>query len=43
MKNYAKIGSKPGKPAYRTPSNFRSRKSVKIKKYANIKHYQRGI
>jgi len=27
MKNYAKIGKKPGKPAYRTPSGFRSQKT----------------
>jgi len=28
---YAKLGSKWGMPAYRTPSSFRSKKSIKIK------------
>jgi hypothetical protein len=34
MKNYAKIGNRQGKPAYRTPATFRYRKylkNVKIK------------
>jgi len=27
MKSYAKVGNKPGRPAYRTPSSFRYRKT----------------
>lgn len=34
MKNYAKVGNKKGKPAYRTPSSFKIRQSIKI---ANLK------
>lgn len=26
MKNYAKVGNRPGKPAYRTASAFRNKK-----------------
>ncbi|MBU3924365.1 hypothetical protein KJ854_00330 [Patescibacteria group bacterium] len=29
MTNYSKVGNRNGKPAYRTPSSFRYRKSVK--------------
>lgn len=29
MKNYAKVGKREGKPAYRTPSSFRVRQSMK--------------
>jgi hypothetical protein len=32
MKNYAKVGGKAGKPAYRTPSSFRYGKHLKITK-----------
>ncbi len=28
MKNYAKVGGKNGKPAYRTPSTFISRQRI---------------
>ena len=29
MKNYAKIGKRQGRPAYRTPSGFKYRKHLK--------------
>jgi len=29
MKNYAKVGGKKGRPAYRTPSSFIARKTRK--------------
>lgn len=29
MKNYAKVGGKKGRPAYRTPSSFRYRQVLK--------------
>jgi hypothetical protein len=29
MRNYSKIGGKPGRPGYRTPSGFQSRKNIK--------------
>jgi len=32
MKDYAKVGKRQGKPAYRTPASFRFRKSLKISK-----------
>ena len=32
MKNYAKIGNRKGKPAYRTPAVFRFRQYLKISK-----------
>lgn len=32
MKNYAKVGGKKGKPAYRTPALFRYRQYIKIQK-----------
>ena len=32
MKNYAKIGNKEGKPAYRTPSRFIAKKSQDTKR-----------
>jgi len=32
MKNYAKIGNRRGKPAYRTPASFRYRKYLKTAK-----------
>lgn len=31
MKNYAKVGSKRGRPAYRTQAAFRFRKYVSLK------------
>lgn len=31
-KKHAKIGKKPGKPAYRTPSDFKYKQSQKITK-----------
>jgi len=34
MKNYAKVGGRKGKPAYRTPSGFKARKYLRVK---NIK------
>ena len=30
MKNYAKVGGKNGKPAYRTPSTFKIRQCQKV-------------
>jgi hypothetical protein len=30
MKNYAKVGGKPGRPGYRTPSRFYARKKIEI-------------
>ncbi len=36
MKNYAKVGNRKGKPAYRTPSFFRYRQYLKVRK-AKIK------
>lgn len=32
MRDYSKTGGKPGRPAYRTPSSFRFKKSLEIKK-----------
>ena len=32
MRNYSKVGGKKGKPAYRTPSSFRSRNYLKVQK-----------
>jgi len=32
MKNYAKVGNRKGKPAYRTPSRFIYKKSLEAKK-----------
>jgi hypothetical protein len=37
MKNYAKVGGKPGKPGYRTPSSFRLRKKSAVQ---NLKIYK---
>jgi len=31
MKNYAKVGKRVGRPAYRTPASFRVRKSLETK------------
>ncbi len=31
MKKYSKLGGKKGKPAYRTPSHFKYRQSLKSK------------
>ncbi len=39
MKNYAKIGGKKGKPAYRTPSNFKQRSDIKVN---SIKYVKKG-
>ena len=30
MKNYAKIGGRKGRPAYRTPSSFKHRKHERV-------------
>ena len=32
MKNYAKVGKREGKPAYRTPSRIRYQRSLAAKK-----------
>jgi len=32
MKNYAKVGGRKGLPGYRSPSVFRSNKSIEIQK-----------
>jgi len=32
MKNYAKIGKRKGRPAYRTAASFRCRKNIEISK-----------
>jgi hypothetical protein len=32
MKNYAKVGKRQGKPAYRTPASFRYRQCLKTAK-----------
>lgn len=37
MKNYAKVGNKKGKPAYRTPSSFKIRQSIKISNLKNLR------
>lgn len=34
MKNYAKVGNRKGKPAYRTPSSFRYRNIVRVQNRA---------
>jgi len=34
MKNYAKVGKRCGKPAYRTPSRFIYKKSLEVKSVA---------
>ncbi|MEA2113578.1 MAG: hypothetical protein U9P63_02910 [Patescibacteria group bacterium] len=31
MKNYAKVGGRKEKPAYRTPSGFKARQSLRVK------------
>ncbi len=36
MKNYAKVGNRKGRPAYRTPASFRYRQCLKVTK-AKIK------
>lgn len=41
MKNYAKVGNKKGKPAYRTPSSFKIRQSLKIANLKSPKQKQR--
>jgi len=37
MKNYAKIGGRKGKPAYRTPSRFIARQVLKNKERCLLK------
>ncbi len=37
MRNYSKIGNKPGKPAYRTQATFRYRQYLKVKKFKTKK------
>lgn len=32
MRNYAKVGARPGRPAYRTPALFRYRKYIETVK-----------
>ena len=32
MKIHSKIGNRPGRPAYRTPSSFKYRKSLKVER-----------
>jgi hypothetical protein len=38
MKNRAKIGGKPGNPAYRTTATFRYRQHLKVRKMKIIKN-----
>jgi hypothetical protein len=38
MKNYAKVGKRLGRPAYRTPASFRVRKSLEIKSIPKTKN-----
>jgi hypothetical protein len=37
MKDHAKIRKKKGRPTYRTPSSFRYRKSLEVKRMKNEK------
>ncbi|HLN18588.1 MAG TPA: hypothetical protein VK255_00270 [Patescibacteria group bacterium] len=37
MRNYSKVGGKPGKPAYRTPSSFKYKKSLQNTSLKNEK------
>jgi len=37
MKNYAKVGNRKGKPAYRTPSGYRYRQHLKTAKIKSAK------
>lgn len=39
MKNYAKVGNRKGRPAYRTPSVFRYKK---LKDVSRAKAYRAG-
>lgn len=41
MKNYAKVGNRRGKPAYRTPSQYRYRKLKEITKTKEAYTYKR--
>ncbi|MEK7083249.1 MAG: hypothetical protein AAB972_03680 [Patescibacteria group bacterium] len=38
MKNYAKIGNRKGKTAYRTPSPFRIRKHIRVTHQKSVIH-----
>ncbi len=38
MKNRAKIGNKPGNPAYRTAATFRYRQHLKVRRTKIIKN-----
>jgi len=38
MKNYAKVGNRRGKPAYRTPSSFRFKQVLKTRKACSCRH-----
>ncbi|MEK7624608.1 MAG: hypothetical protein AAB404_02740 [Patescibacteria group bacterium] len=42
MKNYAKVGNRRGRPAYRTPSSFRSRQYLKVVKTKFISFGRKG-
>lgn len=41
MKNYAKVGNKKGKPAFRTPSNFKN--SIGFKLGKTKQNYRRKV
>lgn len=43
MKNYAKVGKRLGKPAYRTPSSFRYKQNVKIRGIKRGKNKSRSV
>lgn len=39
MKNYAKVGKRPGRPAYRTPATFRYQKCLQVNKIKSAKSH----
>jgi hypothetical protein len=43
MKNYAKVGKREGKPAYRTPSSFRVRQAIKAVNAKSSRRFNRGL
>jgi hypothetical protein len=42
MRNYSKVGGKPGKPGYRTPSSFRSQKNIKATRIKSRKKVEKA-
>jgi len=37
MKDHTKVGKKKGRPTYRTPSSFRYKKNLEVKRMKNEK------